>query len=155
MSKNKNINSKSLKKTLEDSNKALEHWYEESKKYEASHIISDRIKAEINRLNTLQNQIRIELQSRQINKQFWYLVMLSVLTIFLLFKKPIFSFNLTLNNTILLSWLWLVGAIAVPVLTWLITKKDREAQREHTIQQTKYTEIQAKLVESQLNEMKK
>lgn len=155
MSKNKSISSKSLKKTLEDSNRALQHWYDESKKYEASHINSDRIKAEINRLNILQNQIEIELQWRQISKQFWYLVALSLLTIFFLFKKPVFSFDLTLNNAILLWVLWLITAIAAPVLTLLITKKDREVQREHTIQQTKYTEMQTKLVQSQLSEIKK
>lgn len=152
--KEKKITSKELKKILTESSSTLEHWFRKSKKYDPSHMASDRIKAEINRLTILQNQIRLELTIRRINRFGWYISIALIGIFFSFLAKPKFLFELTFNNTLLLTIIAAVGAIGGTLVRLKITKSDREAKRKHDIEQAKFASAQTKKIQEEINQLK-
>jgi len=150
--KKKKVKSKELHRILAESNSALEHWFEESEKYEPAHIASDRIKSEINRLSILQNRIRLKLERRRANRVRWYIFITLVLLFFSFLQKPKLLFQLTLNNTLLLAIIAAIMTIGGPIIHLIGTRHDREAKRKYDSAQAVYASSQTKLVKSQLKD---
>jgi len=135
------------KKIIAESKEAIKqitHYYKELEKYDPSHIISDWIRSEINRLRSIRNDREIMLLSDRVFGLFVFQVLLLLVLIASFFVQPKIQIDFTLSDVIGVT-LTLALSTAIPILLrHFLTKKDRAARRRRDLAEAKNLEKQLK-----------
>ena len=133
---------KEAKQKIKKAYEKITDLYKELKKWEPSHIVSDRIKSEINRIKISSNDNQIYLLSQKIYFMYFIISVLSLIFILSLLTKP--KIIITLNVVVTGISIIFIGTIITILLKHFLSKEDRKAKRKKDLAEAEYFTTQIK-----------
>jgi len=131
------------KSVLEDTRKIAD-LYKELTKYDPTHIASDRIKTEINRLTINSHAITIDLLLNRIVLIYILLGILFGTLILSFFVKPKINLEFTLSIAVIGTLAISLGTIMTIILKHFLSKEDREVKRKRDLAEIDWLKSQTK-----------